>query len=130
MIREASHVQLCPKTIFQLLQIYTPHPFATTITTSHVNSFSNIIYMSNKTYNYVKERIPKQLLGVENSKVHTKCLHTYKQQTPREKVPPSHIWSSNTTIQKNSTFKHKIDNQHQYNSKQVEPTPLPKIVKH
>jgi hypothetical protein len=91
MIREASHVQLCPKTIFKLLQIYTPHPFATKITTSHVNSFSNIIYMSNKTYNYAKERIPKQLLGVENSKVYTKCLHTYKQQTPWEKVPPSHI---------------------------------------
>jgi len=41
--------------------------------------------------NYAKERIPKQLLGVENNKVHTKCLHTYKQQTPWKKVPPSHI---------------------------------------
>jgi hypothetical protein len=84
-------VQLCPKTIFKLLQIYTPHPLATTITTTHVNSFSNIIYTSNKTYNHSKERILEQLLGVENSKVHTKCLHTYKQQTPWKKVQLSHL---------------------------------------
>jgi len=74
MIKEASYVQLRPKTIFKLLQIYTPHPLATKINTTHVNSFSNIIYTSNKTNNHAKERIPKQLLGVENSKVHTNAF--------------------------------------------------------
>ncbi len=93
--------------------------------------FLSIIYTSNKTYNHAKERMAKQSLGVENSKVHTKHLHThinnkhhkikfhphiYDHQAP----PPKKVLPSSTTSTTNTNTI----------TSELNLTPLPKIAKH